>query len=291
MPRINFPTLRITGQKASLRCAALRFLPAHPFGFRSYNLILIKILFVACHRPKGILAAWALCSFSVMAQAPSDSASGIQPELSVLLLSEDEGQAQMALKNLDSTPLLLHTRIIDVPEDKSLVVIPLPPVIRMEPKSRQIVRFVLEKSAEPMTVQHYKRVTFEGIPAVSKNRGTSVVRVNVRYDLPVIISPKGLAQVENPWEQLQWKLEGRTLTVHNPSPFVVRMSREVDLMPQVKRVEALQRTFLLPGDTMSTELPGDMVPEELTAVRSFPASLYGAAVAPYDAVLVRPSIR
>jgi P pilus assembly chaperone PapD len=226
-----------------------------------------------------------------MAQAPSGGASGIQPELSVLLISEDEGQAQMGLKNLDATPLLLHTRIVDVPEDKHQVVIPLPPVIRMEPKSRQIVRFVLEKAAEPMTVQHYKRVTFEGIPAISKNKGTAVVRVNVRYDLPVIISPKGLVQVENPWEQLQWKLEGRTLTVHNPSPFVVRMSREVDLMPQAKRVEALQRTFVLPGDTMRTELPTDVVPEKLTAVRSFPASLYGAAVAPYEAVLANPSIR
>lgn len=221
--------------------------------------------------------------FAVHAQ----TASGVLPEASVLQISEEEGQAQMAVRNGENTPLLMHTRIYDLDGGEGLVVVPLPPMVRVEAKSRQIVRFVLERPPEPLKVQHYKRVTFEGIPPRSGKKGDSQVQVNVRYDLPVLISPRGLAPLDDPWSRLVWTLEGRRLTVHNPSPYVVRMSREVELLPAARHVELLQRTVVLPGDTVGIDLPDGVGADALTAVRLFPVTLYGFAAPDFDAPIKR----
>jgi P pilus assembly chaperone PapD len=221
-----------------------------------------------------------LClGFSAYAQPIS----GVQPEASVLLISETEGQAQMGVKNTDPNPLLLYVKVYDVSEDKELRVIPIPAVTRVEAGGRQIVRFVLENPSKPLAVQHFKRVTFEGVPSKSTNPDEAGVRVNVRYDLPIVISPKGLKSVDDPWTLMAWKIDSERLTVHNPSPYVVRMSREVDLLPAIKRVEIAKRTFILPGETLSIELPGGISAESVKGVRLFPATLYGSSAPDFDA--------
>ncbi|MDI4751691.1 fimbria/pilus periplasmic chaperone, partial [Salmonella enterica subsp. enterica serovar Anatum] len=42
--------------------------------------------------------------------------------------------------------------------------------IRVEAGQQQQLRFIME-STEPLTVEHYKRVTFEGIPPKSTDKG------------------------------------------------------------------------------------------------------------------------
>jgi P pilus assembly chaperone PapD len=217
--------------------------------------------------------------------ATAQTVSGLQPESPVLLVSETQGEAQMGVKNSDAENLLLHTNVYDVDGDTKLEVIPLPPIIRVDAGGRQLVRFVLENTGEPLKVQHYKRVTFEGIPEKSTKTTESRVRVNVRYDLPVIISPKGLVLNETPWDLMVWRVEENKLVVTNPSPYVVRMSRQVDLLPALTRVEIAQRTFILPGETLSLDLPAGTTAKSIHGVRLFPATLYGYTAPDYDAPL------
>jgi P pilus assembly chaperone PapD len=216
----------------------------------------------------------------------AQAGTGILPEVAALRVSEEDGQAQMALKNVDTVPLLLHTQVQNIPEDNSLTLIPLPPIVRVEPNTNQIVRFILEKPAKPLEVQHFKRVTFEGIPPAGP-KVAGQIKLNVRYDLPVLISPKGLVQHEAPWELLTWKLSGTQLTVSNPSKFVVRLQRDVDLMPGAKRFEALKKTYVLPGESFTAELPAGVKPETVQGLRMFPVSLYGAAMQGVDAPVSR----
>jgi len=227
----------------------------------------------------------ALLLFLAVGTVHAQTTSGVQPESQVLLISETEGQAQMGVRNSDSSPLLLYTRVYEVEEDKAVRIVPVPPMTRVEPGARQIVRFVMEKmkDSEPLKVQHYKRVSFEGIPPQSSDPTVSQVKVNVRYDMPVIISPKGLPNEDAPWALMKWRLEGRKLIGLNPTPYVVRMSREVDLLPAIKRVEIVKRTYILPRETVSIELPEGVTPESVTGVRLFPATLYGYAAPDYDA--------
>ena len=194
----------------------------------------------------------------------------------------------MGLRNTENEPLLLHTTIVDLPDDKGPAVYALPPITRVEANGRQVVRFILEKTEQPLTVQHMKRVRFEGIPpALTDQAGRAVVRLTIAQDLPVIISPRGLEQDPQPWKKITWTLTGNKIVVANPSPFVARLSPEVDLLPSKQRVKLLTRTYLLPNESVTFTLPDGVNVAALTGLRVQPASPYGFSVEPYEVQLAR----
>lgn len=129
----------------------------------------------------------------------------------------------MNVTNTDSFPVLLYSNIVELPDgDKSVRLIVSQPVVRVEAGQVQRMRFMLQTQA-PLKYEQLKRVTFEGIPP--KEKGKDRVAVTVRQDLPVIIHPAGLAEETQPWKFLEWKKEGSTLTISNPSDYVVRMTQ------------------------------------------------------------------
>lgn len=216
----------------------------------------------------------------------AQTASGIQPEVQVLLISEAEGQAQMALRSNEAGPLLLYTKVYDAGDAAGFEIIPLPAITRVEAHGRQIVRFIMENTGQPLQVQHYKRVSFEGIPQKTADSRASTVRVNVKYDLPVIISPRTLAPEESPWKHLVWKWDAGKIRVDNPSPYVVRMSQDIILLPVMKRVPLIRRTFILPGESVTLALPADTSPDAVKEVRLSPTALFGATAPDFDAPIL-----
>lgn len=215
-------------------------------------------------------------------------ATGVIPDTTLLVVSEADGVAQMGLRNTENRPLLLYTTIVDLPEDKGPSLFALPTIARVEAGGRQVVRFMLDSSAAPLTVQHLKRVRFEGIPAVaptSGDQGKVQLTITIRQDLPVVISPKGLEQDPEPWKKLVLKLADGKLRVSNPSPFVIRLSDKVDLLPDPHEVKFFSRTYVLPGESFDVALPKGVAADTVSAVRLFPASPFGYAVSPYDVTL------
>lgn len=213
------------------------------------------------------------------------SASGMQPDAPLLLMSQKTNTAQMGLTNTDDEPLLLLTTLVDVPGSKGAAVYALPAVTRVEPNRRQIVRFVIDDNEAPLKVQQLKRVRFEGIPTV-KGGGTGKLTTTIRQDIPVIISPAGLEQDPAPWAKLQLRWTDQQLTLSNPSPFVVRLSQAVMLLPGNVSLNILPRTYILPGESFSVAVPGGIA-DSVKQLRLFPASLYGIDVPPFDAPLER----
>lgn len=215
-------------------------------------------------------------------------ATGVLPDTTLLVISESDGNAQMGVLNTDEGPLLVHTTIVDLPEDKdSPSVFPIPPVIRVEGGTRQIVRFVMAKDGKPLKVQHLKRVIFEGIPVTSTNKSQSVIQMNVRQDLPVVISPEGLEQDPEPWKKIEWRIESNKLSVRNPSPFVARLSPEIELLPGGQRVKVLPHAFVLPGDALLLPFPEGIEASSVKSIRLQPASPYGFALDLYEVPLIR----
>ena len=101
--------------------------------------------------------------------APFVYVSGMQPETSVVILYEAEGETSINVKNTDGSPALLYSSIENVPEDSESLVILTPPVTRVEAGETQLVRF-LRQGGEPSKTQRLKRVIFEGITH-KPNRG------------------------------------------------------------------------------------------------------------------------
>lgn len=210
-------------------------------------------------------------------------AAGMVPETTLLLIDEANHGGVMSVKNTDSIPTLLYTSINDIEGNNGVKVNVTQPVVRLEPGQEQQVRFILE-TAEPLTVEHYKRVIFEGIPPKSKDKNVKV-GINLRQDLPVLIHPKNLPVVTDAWKLLTWSVAGKEVQVRNTSAYVVRFSTAVTLLPS-RTTGLLNKTFILPGETMKvqTDVP---VGSTDNAVTFSPASRYGIEVDDYTASLTR----
>ncbi|GFN46496.1 fimbria/pilus chaperone family protein [Candidatus Regiella insecticola] len=212
-------------------------------------------------------------------------AAGMEPETSLLLLNMAEGGGSINVKNSDHQASLLHVTLYDLPDYKDKTV---PQVIATQPISRveggeiQRVRFVVS-SAEPIKVEHFKRVIFEGIQ--QRTPGSQKVAFTVRQDLPVLIRPKGLPEVKDPWTRLTWSVKGKELTVTNPSPYVVRLSPQLQLLPS-KTAATLAKTYILPGQTLTAKVASTASLAGNTQIKLMPASRYGFQVDDYFAPLV-----
>lgn len=208
-------------------------------------------------------------------------ADGMQPETTVVVLYEEDGEATINIKNTDTGPALLHSVIDNVPEDLEPLLIVTPPITRVEGGDTQLVRFISTLKA-PLKVQRLKRVSFEGIPQ-ARSPGGATIGITLRQDLPLILHPQGLPRHQAPWELLVWKREGGRLTVHNDSAYVVRLAPDVQLFPTAGLAK-LPRTYILPGEVLAAALQGPL--EGVTAVLIQPATVYGFSVDSYQAPLV-----
>ncbi|KAF1028743.1 MAG: putative fimbrial chaperone YraI [Pseudomonas sp.] len=208
-------------------------------------------------------------------------ADGMVPDTSVVIVNEADGEASVSVTNTDTQLALLHTTLEDIPEDTDTLLFVTPPLARVEASKSQLVRFILQ-SPQPLTTQRLKRVIFEGMPQgrSEAQAGHARVGVTVRQNLPVIIHPKGLAPNRTPWEGLAWRLENRQLSVHNPTPYVVRLAQELRLLPG-DGAALLPRTYVLPGERLTVSTNAATA----TGVQLQPATVYGFAVEPYVAPL------
>ncbi|HWT67600.1 MAG TPA: fimbria/pilus chaperone family protein [Pseudomonas sp.] len=222
------------------------------------------------------LATLATLAFLFCGRALAD---GMVPDTSVVIVNEADGEASVSVINTDASLALLHVTLEDIPEDKEPLLFVTPPLARVEPSKSQLVRFILQSST-PLTTQRLKRVIFEGMPQdrAPAQAGHARVGVTVRQNLPVIIHPKGLAPNRTPWTGLTWSLEKEQLSVHNPTPYVVRLAQELLLLPG-NGAALLPRTYVLPGETLSVTTNGSAA----TTVRLQPATVYGFAVPHYEA--------
>ena len=200
-------------------------------------------------------------------------AAGMVPETSLLVIDEATHSGTINVKNTDSHPSLLYTDVVDLPDDKGLKLVTTQPVVRLEPGQTQQLRFILQTS-KPLDVEHYKRVTFEGIPPKSDDNKVKI-GINIRQDLPVLIRPAKLAVVTDAWKFLDWTASGTSVTVKNPSKYIVRLAQNVVLQPSGIS-GSLAKTYILPGETMTVSM-GKSVSGN-TKVKFFPASRYGVEV-------------
>ncbi|NWC94507.1 MULTISPECIES: fimbria/pilus chaperone family protein [unclassified Pseudomonas] len=206
-------------------------------------------------------------------------ADGMVPETSVVIVHEAEGEAAVSVTNTDAQVALLHVTLENVPEDTESLLVVTPPLARVNPSASQLVRFILQ-NPQPLTTQRLKRAIFEGMPQdrAPAEAGHARVGVTVRQNLPVIIHPKGLAPNRTPWTGLSWSLNNNALSVLNDTPYVVRLAQELQLLPG-KQQAMLPRTYILPGEHLTVGVPA----QSATSVRLQPATVYGFAVAAYDA--------
>ena len=221
---------------------------------------------------RTLVCACLLASFNALAV-------GMVPDTSLLIVNEDEQGASMDVKNTDADAQLLYTKIIDLPDDPKPGLIVTQPVVRVEGGKTQRVRFVMKGSAEPLKVEHFKRVIFTAIPQREKNK----VKVVFSQNLPVIIHPAGLAVNIEPWKELTWQIKNGNVVVENKTPYIVRLEQKVKLMASGTFAH-LAKTYILPGETLTATASNKISPSE-KQIEIYPATRYGYKAQSYIADL------
>ncbi|MFP3014083.1 MAG: fimbria/pilus chaperone family protein [Arsenophonus sp.] len=201
----------------------------------------------------------------------TSTANHLKLHTSAVIIEGNSGENAFPVKNESSSPIIMLTTLESLPEDPEKIVIITPPISRIEPNDTQVIRFLIKNTANLKT-ERMARVKFESIPPRGDKSGNRI-NINIAQNIPIIVQPKGLKRDYTPWKHLKWRVSNNTntLTVHNPSPYVVRFHPRLTLLPSHK-VVSLNSTYLLPGNKLSINLPANK--EEITAVKLTPASLY-----------------
>jgi len=221
----------------------------------------------------GVAAAW-------MASTAAH-AIGVLPEASVVVVEQSTGEGAINVKNTDAFVVLLLTTLINTRDDTDNMLIVTPPAARVEPGKTQRVRFIMT-SREPLKTERLKHVTFDGVPPQQK--GKSEVSTTAPQNLPVIIRPSCLIRDLAPWEHLTWKVKNDSLTVSNPSPYVVRLAQGVQTLPD-NTTWTLPNDYVLPGQTLTVKVDSHKTLAAPKQVRISPATTGGYAMDTYEATL------
>ncbi|MFB4391243.1 MULTISPECIES: hypothetical protein [unclassified Pseudomonas] len=109
---------------------------------------------------------------------------------------------------------------------------------------------------------------------------------HINADPPVLASLGDFPEKSDPWTLLEWSVEGQELVVRNGSQYIVRLNRQVNVIAANTNL-MLPNTYILPGQMHRLELPRGSDLGSEPSVRIYPASACGAAVKPYDAMLMK----
>ncbi|EPF2244564.1 fimbria/pilus chaperone family protein [Citrobacter werkmanii] len=210
------------------------------------------------------------------------NAAGMVPETTLLVIEESTHSGMINVTNTDNAPALLYTTIIDLPDDTGVKLDVTQPVVRVEPGQQQQLRFIMQ-SQQPLTVEHLKRVTFEGIPPKNTSKNMKI-GFNMRQDLPVLIRPKNLPVVTDAWKLLTWSGSGQNIKVTNPSAYVVRLAQNVTFLPS-NATGKLKKTYILPGESLDVSVEKNISGDK--SIRFYPASRYGIEVPNFTAPLAQ----
>ncbi len=85
---------------------------------------------MSCFLKIGVTLSW--CAILLFCASGMAVADGMQPETTVVVLYEENGEATINIKNTDPGPALLHSVIENIPEDKEPLLIVTPPITRVE---------------------------------------------------------------------------------------------------------------------------------------------------------------
>ena len=135
-----------------------------------------------------------LVAACALAAAPA-FADGMQPKSTIVILDEADGETTTSVTNTDKRPALLHTVVLDIPEDGHRGDCH-PAHCARGCRPAKLVRFILQ--GEPLKTQRLKRVTFEGIGQPNQEAGKATVGIGVRQNLPLLLHPKGLPRNDAP---------------------------------------------------------------------------------------------
>lgn len=192
-------------------------------------------------------------------------------EKTSVILNESDGEVAFSVKNTGDEPILLISRVDDLP-GRALAerVLVSPSITRVEPGDTQAIRFSL-KPGVTMTEEALIKASFESIGQAPDSQ----VKMPLRQEIGFLIHPKSVPVVPEPWADLRWHVEGNELVIANSGKHVVRLAPQVKLIPSLDVVPTAQ-FYIRPGETLRKPLPDTA--RSVEAIEIAPMSRYAFAL-------------
>lgn len=201
----------------------------------------------------------------------------MKPEHPMLFIDDKVREATINVENTEESTALLHSSLQTIPEESENKLIITPQLVRVEAGKTQQVRVLLKEGVK-LTHQTLQRINFTAVPAEdgAKHR----VRVTVGQNIPVILSPASLPLNTTPWTGLKAQRGHGTITLENPTPWLVRLTSQVETLPGKQRV-TLPKTYILPQETLTLSLPASAV-DSVRSLRLHPVTRFGILTSPWQ---------
>lgn len=101
-----------------------------------------------------------------------------------------------------------------------------PPLFRLDGNQQNVLRIVRAGGAVPEDRESLFWLNIKSIPAGSRHDEANTLQIAVKTRIKLIYRPAALKGVpENVAEKLTWALSRKTLTVSNPTPFVMNFKQ------------------------------------------------------------------
>ncbi|MEH3481079.1 MULTISPECIES: fimbria/pilus periplasmic chaperone [Enterobacter] len=220
---------------------------------------------------KGIILA-GLSSMSMVV-----AATGIKTDIALLVVNTDDAGGQVNIQNTGSLPIMLLTRISPCGDGRTPLFSIMPPLVHIDENKTQRIRFTFIGNRNI----HTQRLVFANLEAFPVGHEGSH---SVRQSLPIIVNPQGVALKSDPWTLLQWSMVNEQLTVHNSSPYVIRLSKEIETLPGRDEWQ-LSQSYLLPDERLVLTAKKKLLTGKVTQVVLHPMSNEGNTMGRYTATL------
>lgn len=178
-----------------------------------------------------------MCKFSsafILAGAlfcSSAGAASFGPRENTLIFDGRQNSTSYRIDNSDARlPWLVQAWVEDINEKRTDTFTSVPLVFRVEPSSTFTVRIV-KKGAVPEDRETLYWAVSNSLPGGERSEQKSdddkisaQLSLAYRFKVPLIYRPAALAGNPQQPESLQWRAAGRSMTVHNPSRYVVQLN-------------------------------------------------------------------
>ena len=144
-----------------------------------------------------------------------------------LIYDGSKKEASLSVTNSDSNPYLIQSWVEAKTEggEKAPFIIT-PPLFRLEGNQQNVLRIVRTGGSLPEDRESLYWMDIKSIPASAKKEGVNTLQIAVKTRIKLIYRPKGLGESpESVTDKLTWHQSGGTLTVNNPTPFVMNFQQ------------------------------------------------------------------
>ncbi|WP_058911170.1 fimbria/pilus periplasmic chaperone [Entomohabitans teleogrylli] len=178
-----------------------------------------------------------------------------------LVYQGEKKESSIGISNPDTLDYLVQSWVDNC--DKSAAKAPFlitPPLFRLDARQDNVLRVVRTGGNLPQDRESMYWLNIKAIPSSPHPQHVNMLQIAVKTQIKLIYRPSGITgKPELVADKLQWRKQGNTLTVTNPTPFYMNFQKVVANGKQVNGITwaapesdtHFQVTSITPGSTIS----------------------------------------